>query len=103
MTKLKDIAKVIRSKNAGALFFTLDVMFEEEATFRSLQEKKELTSERVSSLYGLSADIVRVIEYPPAYAFKITFPRQYKSGDPEDTDIYGAQQHAPLMDLEVSI
>ena len=28
MAKLRDIAKVIRSKNAGALLFTLDIMFE---------------------------------------------------------------------------
>ena len=30
MTKLRDLAKVIRSKNAGALLLTLDIMFEDE-------------------------------------------------------------------------
>ena len=29
--------------------------------------------------------------------------RSVVSGDPGDTDIYGAQQHAPLLDLEVPV
>ena len=32
MATLREMAKVIRSKNAGALQFTLDVMFEDAAT-----------------------------------------------------------------------
>ena len=34
MAKLRDIARVVRGKNAGALYLTLDVMFDDDATYR---------------------------------------------------------------------
>ena len=42
-----------------------------------------------------------IIPYDVAYAIKITIPRLVPSGDPGDTDVYGAQQHAPLLDIEI--
>ena len=38
MTKLKDLAAVIRSKNAGALLLTLDVMFDDAATYARVRD-----------------------------------------------------------------
>ena len=40
---------------------------------------------------------------PPAIAFKATIPRLVPSGDFGDTDVYGAQQHAPLLDVDIPI
>ena len=102
MAKLRDIAKVIRSKNAGALQFTLDVMFEDEATYRKVLESGVLTPRLLGPLYGVTDNEVAVIPFDVAYAIKITVPRKIPSGSPGDTDIYGAQQHAPLLDLEVT-
>ena len=34
-------------------------------------------------------------------AIKIVIPRQIMSGDPGDRDVYGAQQHTPLLRLEI--
>ena len=42
-------------------------------------------------------------EYPAGFAFKATLPRLVASGDIGDTDVYGAQQHAPLLDVEIPI
>ena len=102
MAKLRDIAKVIRSKNAGALQFTLDVMFEDEAIYRKVLESGVLTPRLLGPLYGVTDNEVAVIPFDVAYAIKITVPRKIPSGSPGDTDIYGAQQHAPLLDLEVT-
>ena len=38
--KLKDIAAVIRSKNAGPYELTLDVIFTDEAVFQKVCQKK---------------------------------------------------------------
>jgi hypothetical protein len=32
-------------------------------------------------------------------AIKLTLPRRLCAGDPGDGDVYGAQQHAPLLEL----
>ena len=48
-------------------------------------------------------EISGIIYFEPAQAVKITLRRRVVSGAPGDSDIYGAQQHAPLLDLEVPI
>ena len=41
--------------------------------------------------------------YDAANAFKATLPRLVPAGDIGDTDVYGAQQHAPLLDVDIPI
>lgn len=101
MARLYDIAKVLRSKNAGALLCTLDMMFEDEATYRRVRDSGAITPRIIAGLYNVSDNEVSVIPYDVAYAIKVTIPRLVPSGDPDDTDIYGAQQHAPLLDIEI--
>jgi hypothetical protein len=49
------------------------------------------------------ADDVLFTVYDAAYAFKATLPRLVPAGDIGDTDVYGAQQHAPLLDIEIPL
>ena len=42
-------------------------------------------------------------EFPPAHAYKATIERRIASGAVGDTDVYGAQQHAPLLDVDIPI
>ena len=42
-----------------------------------------------------------MLPYEPALAVKITLPREIMSGDVGDRDVYGAQQHAALLDIEL--
>ena len=99
--KLGELARVIRSKNAGALQLTLDVMFEDEAVYRRVRDSGALTPRVLGPLYGVSDNEVAVIPFDVAMAIKITVPRAIRSGSPGDTDVYGAQQHAPLLDIEI--
>lgn len=97
--RLADLARVVRSKNAGPTLLTIDVLFAEAAHFdRALAA---FSSSAISSLYGIEAENIRVIPYRPAMAIKIVMPRKVIAGDPGDRDVYGAQQHAPLLGIEV--
>jgi hypothetical protein len=42
-----------------------------------------------------------VIPYPAGRAIKIVLARAVMAGDPGDRDVYGAQQHAPLLEVEI--
>jgi hypothetical protein len=53
------------------------------------------------ALYGVAEGDVRVIPYPLGRAIKIVMPRGVTAGDPGDADAYGAQQHGPLLGLEL--
>ena len=103
MATLADLTSVLRSKNAGALLCTLDLMFEDECTYIKVRDSGVLKPSLIASLYGLSDNEVSIIPYDVAYAIKITLPRLHKSGDPDDSDIYGAQQHAPLLSIDIPI
>jgi len=99
MPSLRDLATVIRSKNAGPRLLTLDLMFVDADVFRQVSAASDTLRRAVAQRYALSEADVTVIPYPPALAIKITIPRRLTAGDPGDSDVYGAQQHAPLLDV----
>ena len=101
MTKLYELAKLIRSKNAGPFQLTIDVMFEDEATYQRVLASGILSAERFSALYGTPVADVLVTPYGAANAIKVTIPRPVVSGDPVDGDMMGGQQYGPLVELEV--
>lgn len=99
--KLIDIARVIRSKNAGPTTLTLDLMFNDEAGYAQASHSAALAPEAIAVLYGLDPRQVAVIPYPPARAIKIVMDRKIIAGTPGDRDVYGAQQHGPLLDINL--
>ncbi len=95
-----EAAKVIRSKNSGPFELTLDILFKDRPTFELFRERKIITAELIARLYKAPvSDILKVIWFEPSHAVKITLRRWIPSGAPGESDIYGAQQHAPLLDI----
>jgi hypothetical protein len=99
--KLQDFAQVVRSKNAGPRRFTLDVIFRDDADYQRAVQSEALTREKIAPLYGVEANTVTIINYPQGCAIKVVVPRKIMSGDPGDRDVYGAQQHTPLLELDI--
>lgn len=99
--KLIDIAQVIRSKNAGPTTLTLDLLFNDAADYERACRSPALRAEAIAARYGVPAERVQVMPYPPALAIKISLDRRVIAGDPGDRDVYGAQQHAPLLEVEL--
>jgi hypothetical protein len=101
MPKLWELARLIRSKNAGPFQLTFDVMFEEQESYELVRDAGLLSPELFSRLYGTPVEDVHVVAYDPGRAIKVTIPRPTVSGDLGDTDIFGGQQYGPLVDLDV--
>jgi Domain of unknown function (DUF4387) len=100
--RLGDLAKTVRSKNAGVDKITFDIIFRDRETYESVRRSRVLTRETVARLYGIAdARISDFVEFDPAYAIKFTIYRERPSGSPGDPDIFGAQQYAPLLDIVV--
>ena len=99
--KLSDIAQVIRSKNAGPRRLTLDIILGSDADYQRVVQAPALGAENVGRLYDVPAEQVTVIPYPVGRAIKIVMARSIMAGDPGDQDVYGAQQHAPLLNIEI--
>lgn len=99
--KLTDVARVIRSKNAGPTTLTLDLMFDGEASYQLACRSPALAPVAIAAMYGVPCERVAVMPYPAALAIKISLDRRLIAGSPGDRDVYGAQQHGPLLEIEL--
>ncbi len=100
--RLTEVAGVVRSKNAGPYELTFDIIFNSQAEFSAVVRGGSFSREMIARLYGVPLEkVYTIIPYPPAKAIKITMERPRPSGNLGETDVYGAQQHGPLLDLEV--
>ena len=102
MAKLATLAKTIRSKNAGVDLITFDIIFTSRENYERVKHSRVLTRESVCEIYRIPVSrIADFVEFDPGNAIKFTIYRLRPSGSPGDPDIFGAQQYAPLLDIEV--
>ena len=99
MKKLIDYTKILRSKNAGPLFVTFDLIFNTKEDMEYVEQRLEKSD--VSKVYGVEEEKIDIISYEVVNSIKITFPRKNISGSLADNDIYGCQQHMPLANIEI--
>lgn len=99
MKKLIEYTKILRSKNAGPLFITFDLIFNTKDDMEYVS--KNLKKEDISKAYDVDISKIDIISYEVVNSIKITFPRKNISGAIADTDIYGCQQHMPLANIEI--
>ncbi|MBV8192174.1 MAG: DUF4387 domain-containing protein [Alphaproteobacteria bacterium] len=93
-----DVAAFVTSKNAGPYKVALDIVFSTAADYQRFVGHAGLDREAVAAIYGIPrADVLDVIHFAPAFAVKVTLKRRITAGARGDSDVYGAQQHVPLM------
>jgi hypothetical protein len=101
-TALKNLAKTIRSKNAGVNKITFDIIFRDREPYERVKRAGVLTRETMAALYRIPIErISDFVEYDPGYAIKFTLYRLRPSGSAGDGDIFGAQQYSPLLEVQV--
>lgn len=99
---ISEITSVIRSKNAGPYELTFDFIFKTEEIFNKVVQTNAINEELIAKLYKIPVDkVISVVAYKPAMAIKATIIRPIGAGDLGETDVYGAQQHGPLLDIEI--
>jgi hypothetical protein len=102
--KLVDLAKTIRSKNAGVDRVTFDIIFRGKENYELVKNANVITKEAMVKLYGIDIGrITDLVEFDPAFAIKFTIQRRIPSGSPGDSDVFGCQQYPPLLDIEVPV
>jgi hypothetical protein len=100
--RLAELANEISSKNAGNYFLTFDVVFDDGEAYERVKSSGVLNRERIAQLYRMPLeDVLHVVEFDQGLSFKIAVRRLHASGDVGETDVFGAQQYAPLLDVEV--
>ena len=95
------LAKTVRSKNAGVDPHHLRHHLRSREPYERVKLQAFSPGRRSRSSTASRPSIVDFVEFDPACAIKFTITRLRPSGSPGDPDIFGSQQYAPLLDLEV--
>ena len=101
--KLRDLATVIRSKNASPFITTLDLFFKDGDNYRAVKDSGIFTAELIARLYKLPISHVLGLWFvDDCQGIKISILKHVSSDQHQSTDLYGAQQSMPLLELEFS-
>ncbi|WP_243297792.1 DUF4387 domain-containing protein [Bacillus litorisediminis] len=102
MATLYELAKVLRSKNAGPFELTFDILFDQKEIYEKVKNSGKINIQTICKLFNISVDQVEhIVFFDQALGIKITIFRDISSGTVGDRDVYGAQQHAPLMNITI--
>ena len=101
MATIADLAVLVRSKNAGPFWLTIDVMFDNQEAYRRVRDSAAINRAGIAQMYGRDPADIIVVNHDAALAIKVSFPRPQSSGSKYDSDVYGGQQYAPLLSLRV--
>ena len=78
--RLRDVASVVRSKNAGPFELCIDILFPDRRSYDIAVESPALTPDTFARLYNLAPADCKVIWFPAANAVKCTMPRAVTAG-----------------------
>lgn len=100
--RLSEAATTVRSKNAGVDLVTFDIILKDRAAFERAKASPHLQPDGICRLFRIPPErLYSYVVFEPALAIKFTIRRLRPSGSPGETDVFGAQQYGPLMDLEI--
>jgi hypothetical protein len=101
MVMVKDVCHEVRSKNAGPFWVTVDLFFNDAATFDRYAESPALGGETFARLYDVDAAMVRHFPVPSLSMVKISYPRSTPQGGVIERDMHCGQQFVRLLDVEL--
>lgn len=96
-----DVAHLVRSKNAGPFWQTLDVFVDDDDAYEAVAQAPALDPAVIGPLYRVDPSIVRIFRLPSIRVVKISFPRRATQGGIADRDMHAGQQHVPLARLRL--
>jgi hypothetical protein len=99
--QLRDLARHVRSKNAGPFWVTIDVFCGNESIYSRVVHSRVTDPSTIEELYGAKRDDIQVFGLPDLHVIKISFPRTVVQGSLEDRDLHAGQQYVPLSCLEI--
>jgi hypothetical protein len=104
MAALRELAKTIRSKNAGVDHITFDIIFDDRRVFEQVKASGAITREAIAALFDMPIErLTHFYIVEPANAFKFSIRRQRPAGGPGERDVFGCQQYGPLFDLDIPV
>ena len=98
---VSDVAKYVRSKNAGPFWVTVDIFCESEQEYEILKNSKAISKAKFAEIYQVGKDTIKLFFLPHIFAIKVSYPRAMPQGGPDEFDMHSGQQYIPVLDIEI--
>jgi len=102
MSKVGEVCKHLRSKNAGPFWITLDLSFPDRASFDRYSEALQLQPDAIAKLYDVEPALIKRFSVPDLLVLKISYPRRRPQGGALERDMHGGQQYVRLLGVELT-
>jgi hypothetical protein len=102
--RLRDMAVVIRSKDAGINRLTLDIIFTSAENYEAALHSNVFSKDSVARILNLPAErIVGTFFVDTCNAIKVSIERPNISASVDERDVFGAQQQADIERISIPI
>lgn len=102
MTRLKDVTRYVRAKNAGPYWVTIDIFFNDVAAFQAHRNAGVLSAESIAAIYDVDPAMVKRFEVENLAMIKISYPRKSPQGGALERDMHSGQSYVRLLDLDLN-
>lgn len=102
MTKLRDVCRSVRSKNAGPFWITVDLFFDSAESYARHADDPAIGSDAVAVLFGAEPAQVKRFKIEDLNVVKLSYPRAQPQGGAFERDMHGGQQYVALLDIDLA-
>lgn len=99
MTKVRAVCDLVRSKNAGPFWVTIDLFFKSHHEYALYARSPSIDANSIANLYGVDSAQVQHYLVENLALLKISFPRQTPQGGDDERDLHSGQQFVRLLGL----
>lgn len=101
---LRDVAVVIRTKDAGINRLTYDIIFSFAVDYRTALRSNVFTKDNIAKLLPVDVDhIVGTFRVDTGNAIKVSIDRPIMSAGADERDVFGAQQQSELILMTIPV
>ncbi len=101
MPTVADVCTLVRSKNAGPYWVTIDLFFDSADSFAKYVDSPTLGPDTFARLYGADPALVKRFPVDKLNILKISYPRSSPQGGEVERDMHCGQQFVRLLPLEL--
>lgn len=101
METIKDVARYVRSKNAGPFWVTIEIFCETQEAYDKIKGSPNITPRKVAELYSVDENLVKVFYVDSLNVIKFSYPRPKPEGHKYENDMHSGQQYIFLADTEL--
>jgi hypothetical protein len=101
MATVNDVCSIVRSKNAGPFWVTIDLFFDGPENFSRYAESAALGPDTFARLFGADAALVKRFPVERLHMVKVSYPRSSSQGGMVERDLHCGQQFVRLLDIEL--